>query len=81
MRYQTLTPFGVFHKALKDTTLCGYTIPKNTFIITNLAGMNEDPEFWGDPETFRPERFLQENGALGKDMTLPFGLGKCTTIV
>ncbi|XP_076681205.1 putative cytochrome P450 304a1 [Andrena cerasifolii] len=75
MRYQTLTPFGVFHKALKDTTLCGYTIPKNTFIITNLAGMNEDPEFWGDPEKFRPERFLQGNGELGKDMTLPFGLG------
>ncbi|XP_076249610.1 putative cytochrome P450 304a1 isoform X2 [Calliopsis andreniformis] len=75
LRRETLTPFGVIHKALKDTTLGGYDIPKNTLVIANLGGLNEDPDFWGDPENFRPERFLTENNELGKDFTLPFGFG------
>ncbi|XP_076644545.1 putative cytochrome P450 304a1 [Halictus rubicundus] len=75
MRCETLTPFGVLHKAMKDTTLCGYNVPKDSFVITNLSGMNSDPELWGDPENFRPERFLKEDGKLGKDLTFPFGFG------
>ncbi|XP_076180080.1 putative cytochrome P450 304a1 [Ptiloglossa arizonensis] len=76
LRYETLTPFGVFHKALKDTTLCGYNISKDTIVITNLAEMNNDPDLWGDPKNFRPERFLDEDGKLSKDLSFPFGLGR-----
>ncbi|XP_012221588.1 probable cytochrome P450 304a1 [Linepithema humile] len=75
MRIETLTPFGVIHKALKDTTLGGYDIPANTPIFTNLSAMHHDREMWGDPENFRPERFLKEDGQICKDMSLPFGLG------
>ncbi|XP_054009632.1 probable cytochrome P450 304a1 [Hylaeus anthracinus] len=74
-RYETLTPFAVFHKTLKDTTLGGYNVSKSTLVITNLAGMHKDPDLWGDPENFRPERFLNENGLLGKDLSFPFGFG------
>ncbi|XP_017793323.1 PREDICTED: probable cytochrome P450 304a1 [Habropoda laboriosa] len=75
LRFETITPFGVFHKTLNDTTLSGFDIPKNTLIVTNLTALNTDPEFWGDPENFRPERFLKEDGQLGKDFTFVFGLG------
>ncbi|XP_078039429.1 putative cytochrome P450 304a1 [Augochlora pura] len=75
MRFETLTPLGVYHKALRDTTLFGYDIPMNTLVIANLSGMNTDPDLWGDPENFRPERFLKEDGQLTKDLTLNFGFG------
>ncbi|XP_017885498.1 probable cytochrome P450 304a1 [Ceratina calcarata] len=75
LRYETLTPFSVFHKTLKETTIRGFTIPSNTLVVTNLAGMHNDPDFWGDPKKFKPERFLNEDGQLCKDYSLPFGLG------
>ncbi|KAI4501823.1 hypothetical protein M0802_003158 [Mischocyttarus mexicanus] len=75
MRYETITPLSVAHRATKDTTFQGYFIPVNTTLMTNLAAMNNDPELWGDPENFRPERFLNDDGQLKKDFTLPFGAG------
>ena len=75
LRYETLTPFGVIHKTIKDTTLGGFNVPKDTLAITNLDELNHDPDLWGDPENFRPERFLAEDGQLGKDFTFVFGLG------
>ncbi|XP_050455199.1 probable cytochrome P450 304a1 isoform X2 [Cataglyphis hispanica] len=76
MRIETLAPLGIIHKTVKKTTLGGYEIPANTPIVTNLAAMNNDPDMWGDPENFRPERFLKEDGQLSKDLTLPFGFGR-----
>ncbi|XP_015113890.1 probable cytochrome P450 304a1 [Diachasma alloeum] len=76
MRMETLTPMGVLHRCVENTTLRGYDIPVNTVMITNLAAMHNDPDFWGDPENFRPERFLDKNGQPVKDFTLPFGLGR-----
>lgn len=35
-----------------------------------------DKEHWGDPEIFRPERFINEKGDFINDSWLmPFGLG------
>jgi hypothetical protein len=45
--------------------------------MLNLAHIHMDPRIWGDPEIFRPERFLDESGSLLKHPALvPFGLGK-----
>ncbi|KAK9712229.1 Cytochrome P450 [Popillia japonica] len=69
---------GIPHRALKDTTLCGYTIPKDTMVIPNFYGILQGNEFgWDDPEKFRPERFI-ENGKIIPlpDNFIPFGLGK-----
>lgn len=36
-------------------------------------------EIWGDPEVFRPERFLNnERKLILHDSLIPFGLGKLT---
>ncbi|XP_032684778.1 probable cytochrome P450 304a1 [Odontomachus brunneus] len=75
MRISSSLPLSVIHRAVKDTTLGGYAIPANTAVITNLAAMHRDPNLWGDPENFRPERFINEKGELTKDMSLPFGFG------
>lgn len=81
MRIETLTPLSVPHKCTRKTTLGGYEIPANTPVLTNLAAMHHDPDLWGDPEIFRPERFLKEDGQLTKDITLPFGFGKSIYVI
>lgn len=47
-------------------------------MVPGLYAFHSDPRLWGDPENFRPERFLDDNGklCLKKDITLPFGAGK-----
>ncbi|XP_046817600.1 probable cytochrome P450 304a1 isoform X1 [Vespa crabro] len=75
MRYETITPLGVIHRSTKDTIFRGYFIPNNTIMITNISEINNDPDFWGDPENFRPERFLKDDGQLNKDLSIPFGAG------
>jgi cytochrome P450 len=49
---------------------------QNTMVLTGLHSYHNDPEVWGDPHVYRPERFLDEKGQLlKKDLTLPFGAG------
>nr|CAD7456590.1 unnamed protein product [Timema tahoe] len=44
--------------------------------LDDRSSVHNDPELWGDPENFRPERFLDEEGRLlRKDITMPFGGG------
>lgn len=44
--------------------------------MISLYSIHKDPEYWEDPEVFRPERFLDADGKLlYKDRLLPFGLG------
>ncbi|KDR03601.1 putative cytochrome P450 304a1 [Zootermopsis nevadensis] len=77
MRKETLVPLSLLHRATEDTELGGYNIPKDTIMIVNLWSFHNDPDFWGDPEAFRPERFLDERGQLlKKDYSLPFSAGK-----
>lgn len=85
MRFSTMTPFGLLHKSLEDVSFASYTFPKGTFFLANLFHIFKDPEYWGDPETFRPERFLflDDDGTLvfRKDERLiPFFTGKRTCI-
>ncbi|PNF22710.1 putative cytochrome P450 304a1 [Cryptotermes secundus] len=77
MRISSIFSLGIAHRATEDTHLRGYFIPKNTMLLTGLHSYHNDPEVWGDPHIYRPERFLDEKGQLlKKDLTLPFGAGK-----
>jgi hypothetical protein len=36
-----------------------------------------DADIWGDPENFRPERFIAPDGSLiRKEELIPFGIGR-----
>ena len=55
----------------------GHIIPKNTHVIPLLHGVHMDPEVWEQPDTFKPERFLTEDGRLHKPAHfMPFGAGQ-----
>ena len=48
----------------KNTAFAGYFIPTEATIIGDFDSVNQDKELWKDPETFRPERFIDESGSL-----------------
>lgn len=78
LRIDTLVPSGISHVALEDTKLRGYDIPKGCFVLLGLDVIHNQKEFWGDPDSFQPERFLDDRGklSLNKDISVPFGAGK-----
>jgi fatty-acid peroxygenase len=39
----------------------GHEFPRNRRVMLDLHGTNHDERVWQDPETFRPQRFLQWN--------------------
>ncbi|XP_017769406.1 PREDICTED: probable cytochrome P450 304a1 [Nicrophorus vespilloides] len=77
LRKEPANPLGLTRTSTADTTLGGYFIPKGTVVMTNVHSAHNDPKVWGDPENFRPERWIEADGTLTKkDQTLGFGAGK-----
>ncbi|XP_071803788.1 cytochrome P450 2J5-like [Asterias amurensis] len=76
-RLGNIVPLGVPHRASRDTSYRGYTLPKDCFIISNQWALHTDPELFPEPEKFNPERFLNEAGEVfSPDEFIPFGIGR-----
>lgn len=76
LRHADIVPASVPHSVSEDVDFQGYLIPKGTTIITMLDSVLQDPEIWGDPENFRPKRFLDDNGKFQrKEEFVPFSIG------
>ncbi|XP_060801790.1 probable cytochrome P450 304a1 isoform X2 [Amyelois transitella] len=77
MRMDTLVPLGVPHRATEPTTFHGYNIPEGTMFTANYPMLHKDEVIWGDPEVFRPDRFIVDGKLdVSKDKSLPFGAGR-----
>ncbi|CAG9134364.1 unnamed protein product [Plutella xylostella] len=77
MRCETIVPLGIPHRAMLDTPLGQYDIPEGTLVAANYVALHMDKEIWGDPENFRPERFIQDGQIKPSlDKSLPFGAGR-----
>lgn len=76
MRLANITATTLPHRAITDSNLLGFEIKKDYTLLPNLKSVHMDKEHWGDPEVFRPERFIDENGQFVDDSwMIPFGLG------
>ncbi|XP_070575250.1 steroid 17-alpha-hydroxylase/17,20 lyase-like isoform X2 [Ptychodera flava] len=78
LRIRTVALKGLPHQTLEDTCLGGYSIPSGTEIWMYFGSVNMNSKYWQEPEEFRPERFLDEDGnALPSPNTfLPFSAGR-----
>ncbi|WZZ42961.1 hypothetical protein YC2023_039220 [Brassica napus] len=64
----------------------GFYIPENTTLVVNAYAIMRDPNFWEDPDEFKPERFmgdLKPEEEARREQALryiPFGIGRraCT---
>ncbi|CAL1528758.1 unnamed protein product [Lymnaea stagnalis] len=58
------------------TVLNGVPVPAGTGIYIPIGSIGRDPEFFSDPDTFQPERFLDENAReINQLAFIPFGFG------
>ena len=69
--------YGYFVLLFRNVEFHGYKLNKNTHIIPLLHAVHMDPNAWEDPEAFKPERFLAEDGSFTKPPHfMPFGKGR-----
>lgn len=76
IRYKCSMPLGIPHSSNEDQLINGHFIPKGSIINQNFGSMLSDLNIWGDPDVFRPERFLSSDASsLPDPTTLIFGFG------
>ncbi|XP_016665155.1 methyl farnesoate epoxidase-like isoform X1 [Acyrthosiphon pisum] len=77
-RHSNVVPLAIAtNRTIRKTTLQDYIIPKDTLVLASIWSVHMDEQHWGDPEVFRPERFLDSKGKIINDSWLmPFGVGK-----
>ncbi|KAL2330858.1 hypothetical protein Fmac_018439 [Flemingia macrophylla] len=75
----------LIHKSVAEVDICGFRVPIDAQVLVNLWTMGRDSSIWTDPNSFLPERFLDnEGGVRGEDFGfIPFGSGRrmCPGIV
>lgn len=76
-RFYHIVPLAGPRRTLCETTLGGFTIPQNTTILTGMRRVHMDSKHWGDPDVFRPERFLSPDmEIINTERLMPFGQGR-----
>ncbi|CAI6352811.1 unnamed protein product [Macrosiphum euphorbiae] len=76
-RHSNVAPLAIAHRTIRKTSLQDYIIPKDTLVLASIWSVHMDEHHWGDPEVFRPERFLNSTGNIINDSWLmPFGVGR-----
>lgn len=76
-RFRCPAPLTVPHWSVQDTMLQGYKVPKDSMILINLRSVMMEESYWKDPLSFKPERFIADDGSVRRDERLiPFGKGK-----
>ena len=54
-----------------------YHLPKGTQVVPNIFSIHMNEKYFDNPEEFRPERFIDEDGkAVRPEYLIPFSIGK-----
>ncbi|NWS65708.1 CP2J6 protein, partial [Crotophaga sulcirostris] len=76
-RYSNILLIALPRQSVKDTELLGFSIPKNTIILSNIDSVLSDPGKWETPDQFNPGHFLDRDGNfVNREAFLPFSIGQ-----
>ncbi|KAI0278757.1 cytochrome P450 [Russula aff. rugulosa BPL654] len=78
LRWRPVVPMGVPHANSRDDVYEGLFIPKDSVIMVNIWALLHDPTVFPEPDSFKPERFINPDGTLRDDpiVSTIFGFGK-----
>lgn len=64
---------------IEDVVIGGHTLKARHAVLVPIYALHHDPRYYDQPEAFRPDRWLENGGALEKSLPkgayLPFGMG------
>jgi cytochrome P450 len=67
--------WGMGRRALAPHTLAGYDIPRGSLVVVSPFITQRDERFFPSPESFRPERWLDDQADRPRFSYFPFGGG------
>ncbi|KAI0056529.1 cytochrome P450 [Artomyces pyxidatus] len=62
LRWRNVAPVGIPHATTEDDIYDGFFIPRGTTVIANIWAILHDPQVYPEPDAFKPERFLTDDG-------------------
>jgi cytochrome P450 len=74
MRLKPVAPI-LMQEAARDTALAGISIPAGTMCIFLMRTGATDARHFPHPATFDPDRWLRDEAAGAKRISMPFGAG------
>ncbi|KAM4710367.1 cytochrome P450 2J2-like [Discoglossus pictus] len=75
-RFGSIASVGIPRSTIRDITLDGYFVRKDTMVLPNIDSVLHDPQHWETPYKFNPNHFLDKDGKfIVKEAFLPFSAG------
>ena len=80
-RMASIVPMSIFHYVTQDIQIESYKVPSGTILIPMIIEVMKNPEYFPNPEQFKPERFLVKQSQnclkfVPDPHVVPFGIGK-----
>ena len=74
--FNDILNFRIDRRTVRDCYLGDIHLPKNTSVVIPIWTLHRDPDFFDEPEVFKPERFMSENVSdIDEYSYLPFATG------
>ena len=78
-RIASIASGSVFHVVRENTVVGGYHLKKGSAVTANIRFSHQHEGYWGGPQVFRPERWLDPTDAskiVNHSHFIPFSIGK-----